>query len=167
MEPVQMPIGPVSTSRLENDKEHNCEQACIKEDFSALNSELKVYNIYPQPWNKQDSLLFLASNKNKIENILQLALTQNKAVKFYFCLKARYVKSSENNTDVTVTSPYFRSSCESLTFPQNIERKVITSYQKILTAMQEFESRGSGWSMDMVILLALNIARYRPLAGST
>ncbi|GFY64451.1 uncharacterized protein TNIN_32981 [Trichonephila inaurata madagascariensis] len=72
--------------------------------------------------------------------------------------------SKEN--DVEYITPHFRSNCVVELMENTIAEHLESALKKIQNSFEEFTQRGSGWTLEKILKLELNIAKYQPLSPS-
>ncbi|KAK3108343.1 hypothetical protein FSP39_005957 [Pinctada imbricata] len=72
----------------------------------------------------------------------------------------------ESEADST-TSPYFRSSTYTSLEHEDFEHDLNSAYQQMNNHLEEFNNRGSDWTLDEVISMEIVTVPYIPLDGSS
>lgn len=66
-----------------------------------------------------------------------------------------------------IASSFFRS-CNDISLDvSNLDDKITHAFSKIIASFDEFLDRGSGWVLEECSFLEVNVAKYRPLEGSS
>ena len=73
--------------------------------------------------------------------------------------------SADDSTEYT--EPYFRSNQEVITESDTINASLDTSIQRIQETLERWTNRGSGWGVDKIDSLYLDIANYMPFKGGS
>ena len=137
---------------------------CITEE-EAINGNLKIYNFPAQNKTKFDPLQSLRSNYDKVKKTLKAVLLKRQSVKWYLTMQVRFIKEKKDQTE-TVES-HFHGRCHVALKLEDLEQSLQDSNKKIMTSFLEYQRQGSNWTLDKVIGLTLNVAKYKPLRGSS
>ena len=133
----------------------------------ALDNNAQIINIFPETkGEKIDVINFLQKQQPRVEKILKTKLDQLKAIKWYLTLQVHFIKTNslgqENNA-----YPYFRNKCITSLHKSEIRKQVRKAYAHILQKFAEWIRDGSGWTLEDIIQLDINIGKYRAFKGST
>ena len=101
-----------------------------------------------------------------IMEILQQALDQHRGIKWYCELIAQYSKLGPDG-DVVTLENVFRSRTEAANNVNDMTNDLAAAYQEIYRQSQEFEQRGSGWSLDEVKHANVKTVAYQPIRASS
>ena len=101
-----------------------------------------------------------------ILEILQQALDQHRGIKWYCEMIAQYSKLGPDG-DVVTSEIVFRSRTEAASNADDITNGLAVAYQEIYRQSQEFEQRGSGWSLDKVKHATVKTVAYQPIRASS
>ena len=74
------------------------------------------------------------------------------------------LKKYRSNGEIEFTPVYFNSSRKTII---NSRYKLDQSFQEILYRTDAWINRGSGWIIELIESLYINISTYRPLVGSS
>lgn len=159
----------MSTEQEENNQTgggHTTDETsdCITEE-EAINGNLKVYNLPALDKTKYDPLQFLHSKYDKIKKILRVVLLKRQSVKWYLTMQARFKKEKKDQTETV--EPHFHGRCHVALKVDDLEQSLQDSNKKIMTSFLEYQRQGSNWTLDKVIGLTLNVAKYKPIRGSS
>ncbi|TLY46985.1 MAG: hypothetical protein E6K54_07675 [Gammaproteobacteria bacterium] len=106
---------------------------------------------------------YMESLRQNVCYYLSHYLTVHACVKYNLVLECYYYKSTDDNAQLknfkTPNVPVFRLS--------NLNDQYSADIVKILSEMDEIETRGSGWVLAKISHLQLRINRYEPLRGAT
>lgn len=161
---IEMPSKPKENYQIGGGLTTNDSSECITED-EAINGNLKVYNLPALNKTKFDPLQFLRSNYDKIKKILRAVLLKRQSVKWYLAMQARFKKEKKDQTETT--EPHFHGRCHIALKVDDLEQSLQESIKKIMTSFLEYQRQGSNWTLDKVIGLTLNVAKYKPIRGSS
>ena len=101
------------------------------------------------------------SRKKLTEEILSL-----KGMKFQLALKVKLSKANQDGT-AEFTSPVLRNKQEAILQAHEIGEALDRAFPRIIETLEKWTQRGSGWVVDRVETLWLDIARYQPLRGGS
>ena len=132
----------------------------------ALNGAAETKVLDPNPGNLWDILQFFKDNSNPIQYFLHTTLWAKKGIKWFLTLFVRFVKFNEND-EAVYAEPIFRSINFTLTNGAEIKEQLAKAYKNLYVSYQNFERDGSGWSIDQILKMEVNIAEYVPLSGSS
>ena len=136
---------------------------CITEE-EAINGNLKVYNLPALDKTKFDPLQFLSSNYDKVKKILRTVLLKRQSIKWYLIMQVRFKKEKKDRTETV--EPHFHGRCHVALKVDDLEQSLQDSNKKIMTSFLEYQRQGSNWTLDKVMGLTINVAKYKPLRGS-
>ncbi|GFS54041.1 uncharacterized protein TNCV_3762381 [Trichonephila clavipes] len=97
---------------------------------------------------------------------LKSKLEEKNAIKWYAVVQATLTRTTQEN-DVEYITPHFRSNCLVELMENTIAEHLESAFKKIQNSFEEFTQRGSGWTLDKILKLELNIAKYQPLCPSS
>ena len=133
---------------------------------SALDGSVNTTVLDPNPGNLWDVLQFFIDNNDALISLLHDTLSSNKGIKWFLTLYVKFVKYNQNN-EAVYAEPTFRSINLQLTNGAEIKEQLAKAYQNLYNSYQNFERDGSGWSIDKILKMEVNIVEYIPLAGSS
>ena len=81
-------------------------------------------------------------------------------------MKARFVKPKVDGEDL-FSEPHFRNLCITTVNAHDMEKQLQEACSKILDCLAIYQKEGSGWILDEILHLDLNMAKYTPLKGSS
>ena len=117
--------------------------------------------------NKNDFIVciesFLSSIKKIIVRMIEKMIAQHTCVKINFIFAGDFSKLPEDVCDVKTIQTQnfiFTSSTDS-------SEQLIDIFNTIKTRSEEFEQKGSGWSIKKVLQIQINVNKFNPLAGSS
>jgi hypothetical protein len=79
-------------------------------------------------------------------------------------MQVRFTKEKKDATETV--EPYFHGKCHVALKMEDLDKSLQESNKKIMTSFLEYQREGSNWTLDKVIELSLNVAKYQPLKGS-
>ena len=119
-----------------------------------------------KPTNRQQYDLLPSINPPRVKKLLEEQLAVKNALRWYLSVKVRFVKVNTGAEVVTV-EPHFTGQCQQLLNAFEIDRELEESIDKIKSDFEAFIRNGSGWVLDKVLKVFVNIGEYRPLKGSS
>ena len=131
----------------------------IYEEESAFDKAL-----YKKTWKIRgfkDPLSVLASYKPKIKNTIADYLEKKGPMKWYIGLVVKLIKMDKDGDIIDDASPGFSGTTNTTLNLWNFEDSYDKSVQKIMNNYIEFNANGSGWILERVENLSINIARYQ------
>ena len=114
---------------------------------------------------RQDPLIQLQNTRSLIKNNLLKILKEMKGLKFIEVLKITFEK--QKGDELIEEKPYFITKKQTLTNEVEITNFLETTQQEILNKIDRWISKGSAWIIKSVDGHFINVAKYRPLKGST
>ena len=112
-----------------------------------------------------DPKTFLEGVRPQILSKLEEELQALHGIKFQLSLKVQLSKDFGNVKEFV--SPVLRHKQEVLLQVNEIDEAINKDIPRILEILEKWTQRGSGWVVDRVELLWLDIARYQPLIGGS
>ena len=109
---------------------------------------------------------FLRGKSKPILNHLLKELEIKKGLKWFISVKARFVKLKVDGEDL-FSEPHFCSLCTTTVKAHDMEKQLQEACSKILDSLAIYQKKGSGWILDEILHLDLNLAKYTPLKGSS
>lgn len=131
---------------------------------SAFGNRLLTYRINPQ--SSQDFITpesFLEEIKQTLITLISKSLNELTTIKANFILHANFiheVKKEYNSFDFQTWNYMF---C----IGDRIESIYETICQEIYNKIDQFQKKGSGWSLDKIKYIDININKFNPLRGSS
>lgn len=113
--------------------------------------------------NYNDPLKALSDLKPLIINILSTN-TLSSRIRFIICMDIKFYKR-ETNDSIKENDFYFCSYTERILSKYQIEDKVNNAIEKILSSVETFVRFGSGWVIDKIKFVDLNLGYYNDLYG--
>ena len=104
---------------------------------------------------------------DRIHHILNKELEKLTGVKYNFVLKPGFFNKEQNKF---VTSYFWSSDIKNateITHQSKITKSIDKNFKKIEQKIDEFINNGSGWVLDSIEQLEINIVKYTPLKGSS
>ena len=110
---------------------------------------------------------FFINNRDKVIELIEKQLKEHTALKINFELFALYVKydksAEANQTDIKS----FNTKNIVVASSSDIDAIYQSFASDIIKKSEEFQKRDSGWALQEVLYLELNINKYKPLRGSS
>jgi len=131
----------------------------------AIQNYLRDWVVRP-PGDEADPAAFLDRNKEKIRRKLVEEIVDLKGVKFSIALRVSLKKEKNDGNDVHA-DPVFWSKQEAVLKAADIGDPLDTAIARVLQGIESYMRDGSGWIIENVVELFLNIARYQPLRGGS
>lgn len=113
-----------------------------------------------------DPRAFLEGVHPQIQDKLKEELRALKGIKFQLAIKIQLRKDGPDGTE-EYTDPVLRHKQEALLQTSEINDALDKAFPYILEILEKWTQRGSGWVVDRVLTLWLDIARYQPLRGGS
>ena len=113
-----------------------------------------------------DPKAFLEGVRPKIQEKLEEEVRALNGVKLQLALKVSLRKNGPDGTE-ELMEPVLRHKQEALLQPTDIGAALDAAFPRLLEALEKWTQRGSGWVVDRVVTLWLDIARYQPLRGGS
>ena len=131
---------------------------------SAFHGDLVVFSWIPTTVEEHD--LILSINTPRVGNLLRGQLVKRDAIKWYLSVNVRFTRITTDGGEATA-EPFFTSTCYQLLNTFEIEDEVNDAVDKIRYDFDNFLKRGSGWVLDKILKVYVNIGKYKPLKGSS
>ena len=113
-----------------------------------------------------DTRAFLEGVQPQIRAKLEEEIKALNGIKFQLALKVQFRKDNPDGSE-EYTDPVLRHKQEAILQSSEIEGALNQAFPKIQETLEKWTQRGSGWFVDRVEVLRLNIARYQPLRGGS
>jgi len=114
----------------------------------------------------QDPKAFLESVRLKIRQKLEQEIKDLNGIKFQLAIKIQLQKIKPNGTK-EFTTPVFRHKQEPALLESDITEALNIAIPTLLETLEKWTQMGSGWVVDRVLTLWIDIARYQPLRGGS
>ena len=115
--------------------------------------------------NRQDPLIQLQNTRSVIKNNLLKVLNEMKGLKFNETFKITFEK--HKGDELIEEEAYLNAKTQTLTNEVEIANLLQITQQQIVNKIQRWISKGSGWIIKSVDGHFINVAKYRPLRGSS
>ena len=112
-----------------------------------------------------DPRAFLKEVRPQIKKKLIKELLDLGGIKFQLALKVQLQKESPDGTE-EFTDPVLHHKQEALLQASEIKEALDKAIPHLLELLEKWTQRGSGWVVDRVQTLWLDIIRYQPLRGA-
>ena len=113
-----------------------------------------------------DPKAFLKGVRPKIRDKLEEEIQALNGVKFQLALKVSLRKDGPDGAE-ELMEPVLRHKQEALLQPSEIGGALDAAEARLLETLEKWTQRGSGWVVDRVVTLWIDIARYQPLRGGS
>ena len=124
---------------------------------------MNVPESYPQ---SADPRAFLEGIRTHIQGRLEEELRDRTSFKFQLAFKVQLSKARTDGTE-EYTDPVLHHKQETFLQKSEISIALDQAIPYILELLEKWTQRGSGWVVDQVKTLWIDIARYQPLRGSS
>ena len=135
----------------------------IEQTDKALKGYTKSYKISIK--NNKDPLAQMQNTRKAIEFHLNNVLTSTKGFKCVETLQVTFTKLSSD--EIVIKTAYFNSKAQTVINHIEIHEALQMSKQNILNKITQWISEGSGWTIQSVDNHYLNIAKCKPMNGSS
>ena len=154
---------PIPKQRTVKRKPVPTPRTVIKQIDKALNGFVKSYEIDLR--NDKDPLIQMQNTRKGVERQLSILLNEMKGLKYVETLKVTFEKIS---SDVIIEkSAYFNSASQTIINQVGISESLKISSENIINKIAQWISEGSGWTVKEINDHYLNIAKYKPMKGSS
>jgi len=140
------------------------EEARITREITALNGEVIVTTLSPPAEVQRNILAFFKSMERSISEILLNKLENFTGVKWYMTVHLIMSRINERNEIVRI-SPFVRCLPQALIHSDQIEQQMAECFKQLYTSIEDFNEEGSGWVLESIEHLEVNIVPYKPLMG--
>ena len=113
-----------------------------------------------------DIRAFLQEVEPQIHDKLEEEILALNGIKFQLALKVQLRKDNPDGSE-EYTDPVLRHKQETLLQASGINEDLSKAILHLLELLEKWTQRGSGWVVDRVQTLWLDIARYQPLRGGS
>ena len=127
----------------------------------------KLYARQFKPTNKSDILQAGQQYKVRINRLLQHYMNENGAITFFMVYKCKLIKYNLEDDKEEYTEVYFHSRNRRLLSIEEFEENYHEALDTINGKLGDYMGESSGWMMDSIKAVNLNIARYNPIRGSS
>ena len=150
------------TSRFYTDEINTCD-ACHRK---TNNHTLRGAESTTTALDKWVSLLMLADKRTIIIDYLYNIIEEKSGVKYHISLTTKLKKDGNDGVERT-SEPVFRSIKYLATLPTQLNDQITEAYFKIIESLETFMRNGSGWQIDQVTKLEIEIAQFSPIYVSS
>ena len=144
----------------------------VSTNNNIINKWLRVWKMVVSEKNryKKDLFKFSKAIKQSFTDLIKKELKEVKNIKVSLELKIRFKKEKEEE-ETEYMEQYFREN-EPQLFQANDDEKDIEEYfdnifEIINGKIEAWVAEGSGWELEKIELVYVNVARYQPLRGGT
>ena len=128
---------------------------------TAANGAAVTYSLTPS---HMDPLDQMTTSRQVVRNLLVNELKRMNGLKYTETIK---IKMSKEVGETKKDSVYFKSKTGTVTNFEDIESTAAQNQQTILSRIETFQNLGSNWIIMNIESHYVNIAMYKPLAGSS
>ena len=130
---------------------------------TSFHGTLQVFSWVPTI--NQQTDLGRSINQPRVEKILGQELSKKGPIKWYISVKVRFAKVTPEGE--VFAEPFFTSRCYLLVNAASLQDQFQEALQKLLNDCESFIRNGSGWVMDKVLKVFVNVGQYKPLKGKS
>ena len=142
----------------------------IKDDEieTAFDNAVVIYKIRVDNVNQSDSNIidYIRDLINVFKSKIKNELESKTSIKIYFSLFANFHLAADVEYKTNPT-PCLSSASTNVFFASNIDEILEAHFQKLCVLIDNFEFNGSGWILDEIVNVHLNVLEYKPIYGST
>ena len=138
----------------------------------ALNGAVKVLTFIPKGKQKGDLTIFCSDVKPVIGRCLKKEMLRTRGVRWFLVSSIEFVRTiiTEEQKEETATTVGYISCQTSILLPahndEDLEKSIGGSIQKLFVNLENFKGlQGTGWQLNEIKFLRLNMGRYKPLRG--
>jgi hypothetical protein len=113
-----------------------------------------------------DPVKFLGCPRYLIKKKITQEVFDLNGVKFQLAMKVS-LRKERNDGDLVLAQPMFYSKQQATLRASDIDEGLNEAISKIERSIEEYQREGSGWAVDRVIEIFINIARYQPFHGGS
>ena len=155
--------------RVEPEKEKNQQQENEYEnieyvDRSAFNG--KLYTRQFKPTNKRDIKMTGKQYKLIVESLIRQHIKKF-AVSFFMVYQCKMVKYNNDEEEMESTDVYFHSANRRIFNMEQFDTEYDEAMDNINEKFGKYMGEQSGWVLDEIRAVNLNIARYNPIRGAS
>ena len=132
----------------------------------ALNKTAVQIPIVPLGSQSGDLVTFLEGNKKRVYKILKKHLKKHKTIKWYLTLNVELAKT-DSEGEIKTASPYFTNKCIISLHKSELKKQISNAYEVLYDRFATWMRDGSGWFLEEIIKLLVNVASYKPLKGTS
>ena len=115
---------------------------------------------------EKDIPSFFESHREEIVDSLAQEIREKRNIKWFISLECVFTRHVSEN-EVEKCTAYFRSTCMTNLTEDDLISNYEIAYTKILTSFDSFEGHGSGWVLNKIAGLDINVGKYEPLAPTS
>ena len=137
------------------------------EEQVALNGASVTATFLPQTKQEAEDLkFFLRDSLDRLKQRLVYALREKQGVKWNIYLKVKVKIDAGYDEEPRRANPTFRAGPFTSTYPEQLEEQLRIAGDTLSMLLANYQSGGSGWTLERNDHLQLNIAEYQPFKGS-
>lgn len=136
-------------------------------DKTALNGLANIHQIFPELQEMFDILVFMGNLKEEITSHLKQRCWELKQLKYYLNISVEMTRQNNEGQEES-TKPHFRTKTNVLLSGTDLKEHMINeNFQKIFRSFDEFQRKGSSWTLKKIICFEIYTVKYSPVvAGS-
>ena len=132
----------------------------------ALDETLVDFRINLKDEPQEDILKTLKESVLDMKPNIEKELHRKNSIKLYLSLHLN-LHLSMDASFITNPPVVLNTTAKELFKLENIEKLLEDSYAELISKIEEFQSRGSGWVLNKLLILDLHILEYNPLHASS
>ena len=154
-------------------------QLVLIEDEFYVSTNNNIINKWLRVWkmvvseknpNRKDLFKFSKAIKQSFTDLIKRELKELKNIKVSLEMKIRF-KKEEEGKQTEYMEQYFRENEPQVFYANDDENKIKEYFDNIFEIIngkiEAWVSRGSGWEVDKIELVYVNVARFQPFRGGT
>ena len=110
-----------------------------------------------------DLIVFLNSRRAEIVDDITTELAEKRGIKFYLTCNLSMSRHSVDG-DFYISEPFIRTNIIRLLHVSTLQDSIDDAFSQLESALDHYMGIGSGWVMDAVIDVTINVAAYQPLS---
>ena len=130
----------------------------------ALNGTVSTTTLNPEQ--KWDLLKCFAEVDVQILENLKEDLHIHRGIVWFIGISIKFSKLTPEGETI-LHEGFFRSKNVVTTIEFQLKNQLAEAYQKIYASFEAFMREGSGWCLESIVQLSINVAKYTPLAASS
>ena len=136
-------------------------------DRNAMSGLANIHQIFPHLQEMFDILVFMGNLKEEITHHLKQRCQELKHLKYYLNISVEMTRQTDDGQEET-SKPHFRTQTKSVLSETDINEHMLNEgFQKIFKSLDEYQRKGSSWTLKKIICFEIYTAKYSPIgAGS-
>ena len=112
---------------------------------------------------KHDLAVFLNNRREEMVGDITTELTEKRGIKFYLTCNLSMSRHSVDG-DLYISELFIRTDIIRLLDVTVLQDSIDDAFSQLESALDHYNGTGSGWVMDAVIDVTINVAAYQPLS---